>query len=303
MPQLFINEPLYPPMSPTLAVWLFSLVARLPLAILHRLGGVLGWATYRISGRYARHLRENFAAAWDGRSNSKRLLSASVIEAGKAAIELPWVWCRPLAEVMASVKACHGWQHVEAARLQGKGLIFLTPHMGCFEIASLYIAERMPITALYRPPRLSWLEQVMRNGRERSQMRLARTDVSGVRLLYKALKRGEAIGLLPDQVPGKGEGEWAEFFGRPAYTMTLVGRLIESTGAIAMMTYVVRLPKGEGYDIHFAPLEFVSGLPVTRQINAALEEIVRAYPAQYLWSYNRYKIPHGVQFSDVTRDQ
>ena len=143
----------------------------------------------------------------------------------------------------------------------------------------------------------------MRNGRERSQMRLARTDVSGVRLLYKALKRGEAIGLLPDQVPGKGEGEWAEFFGRPAYTMTLVGRLIESTGAIAMMTYVVRLPKGEGYDIHFAPLEFVSGLPVTRQINAALEEIVRAYPAQYLWSYNRYKIPHGVQFSDVTRDQ
>ena len=290
-------------MSPSFAVWLFGLVARLPLAILHRLGVVFGWATYWLSGGYAKHLRENFTHAWAGRPGHKSLLKASVAEAGKAAIELPWVWCRPLAEVMASVKACHGWQYVEAAREQGKGLIFLTPHMGCFEITGLYIAERMPITVLYRPPRLSWLEQVMRNGRERNQLRLARTDVSGVRLMYKALKRGEAIGLLPDQVPGKGEGEWADFFGRPAYTMTLVGRLIESTGAIAVMTYVVRLPKGAGYVVHFAPLKFVPGLPITRQINAALEEVVRAYPAQYLWSYNRYKIPNGVQLPDGAREQ
>lgn len=290
-------------MSPSLAVWLFSLVARLPLAVLHRIGAFLGWLTYRLSGRYAQQLRENFDYALADHSAHESLLNASVAEAGKALIELPWVWCRLLPEVLVCVKACHGWQQVEAAQAQGKGLIFLTPHMGCFEIVGLYIAERMPITVLYRPPRLSWLEQVMRNGRERSQMRLARTDMSGVRLLYKALKRGEAIGLLPDQVPGKGEGEWADFFGRPAYTMTLVGRLIESTGAIAMMTYVERLPKGAGYVIRFAPLEFVPGLPVTQQINAALEEVVRAYPAQYLWSYNRYKIPNGVQLPDGAREQ
>ena len=289
-------------MSSSLAVWLFSLLARLPLAVLHRIGALLGWLTYRLSGKYAQQLRENFDYALAGHSAHESLLDASVEEAGKALIELPWVWCRLLPEVLACVKACYGWQHVEAAQAQGKGLIFLTPHFGCFEIASLYIAERMPITVLYRPPRLSWLEQVMRNGRERSQVRLARTDVSGVRLLYKALKRGEAIGLLPDQVPGKGEGEWADFFGRSAYTMTLVGRLIESTGAIAMMTYVERLPRGAGYVIRFAPLEFTPGLPVTRQINAALEEVVRAYPAQYLWSYNRYKVPSGVQLPDGIRE-
>jgi len=99
---------------------------------------------------------------------------------------------------------------------------------------------------------------------------------------------------LPDQVPGKGEGEWADFFGRPAYTMTLVGRLAESSGAAVLMAYVERLPKGAGYIIRFTPLEFVPGTPITNQINMALEKVVRACPTQYLWSYNRYKVPAGI---------
>lgn len=282
-------------MSSPLAVWLFGLIARLPLVALHRIGVFLGWVTYRLSAKYAQRLRENFEYAWADHPQKKLLLNDSVGEAGKALIELPWVWCRPLAQVMASVKACAGWELVEAARAQGKGLLFLTPHMGCFDVSGLYIAERMPITVLYRPPRLAWLEQVMRKGRERSQVRLARTDISGVRMLFKALKRGEAIGLLPDQVPGAGEGEWAPFFGRPAYTMTLVGRLLESTGAIALMMYVERLPRGEGYVIRFTALDFVPDVPITQQINAALEKVVGNCPAQYLWSYNRYKTPPGME--------
>ena len=284
-------------MSSSFAAWLFNLVSRLPLGALHRIGAVLGWATYRLSEKYAARLRENLSYGLAGRSAAelREVLSASVAEAGKGVAELPWLWCRPLAEVTASVKTCHGWEHVEAARARGKGIIFLTPHLGCFEISATYVAQRMPITVLYRPPKLAWLEQVMRSGRARGQMRLARTDVGGVRLLYKALKRGEAIGLLPDQVPGKGEGEWADFFGRPAYTMTLVGRLAESGGASVLMTYVERLPRGAGYAIHFKPLEFAPDLPITQQINAALEEVVRACPAQYLWSYNRYKTPAGIE--------
>ena len=216
------------------------------------------------------------------------------METGKGVLELPWVWRRPLTKVTASVRECHGWEHVEAATARGKGFIFLTPHLGCFDISALYAAERIPITVLYRPPRLAWLEKVMRSGRERGQLHLARTDVGGVRALYKALKRGESIGLLPDQVPGNGEGEWADFFGRPAYTMTLVGRLVESCGAAVLMTYAERLPHGGGYVIHIAPLELTAGQSIPQQINVALENVVRACPGQYLWSYNRYKIPAGV---------
>ena len=94
-------------------------------------------------------------------------------------------------------------------------------------------------------------------------------------------------------MPAQGEGEWADFFGRPAYTMTLVGRLLESSGARLLLSYAVRRPHGEGYDIYFEPLELKTDIPVTRQINSALEKVIRTCPAQYLWSYNRYKAPPG----------
>lgn len=284
-------------MISSLVAWLFNLAARLPLSVLHRLGALLGKLIYSLSGKYAERMRENLSNAWKGRPEAdfRRVLNASIVEAGKGAIELLWVWCRPLAEVTASVKACYGWEHIEAARARGRGVIFLTPHLGCFDVSALYVAEHMPLTVLYRPPKLMWLEHVMRSGRERAQVRLARTDVSGVRQLYKALKRAEAIGLLPDQVPGNGEGEWADFFGRPAYTMTLIGRLVKSSGASVVMTSVERLTHGSGYILRFTPLEFVDDLPISRQVNVVLEELVLVNPTQYLWSYNRYKIPAGIK--------
>ncbi len=280
-------------MCPSFILFLFKSAARLPLATLHRIGSVLGWATYLLSGRYAARMRENIGYAWpeNDTAGMRSVLHTSVAQTGKGLAELAWVWQRPLPEVTGSVQACHGWEHVEAARAQGKGIIFLTPHLGCFEVSALYAAERMPITVLYRPPKLLWLEGVMRSGRERGQLRLARTDVGGVRMLYKALQRGEVIGLLPDQVPGKGEGEWADFFGHPAYTMTLVGRLAKSSGAAVVMAYAERLPHGEGYVIYLKPLHFDHQQNVARQMNAALEEVVRACPTQYLWGYNRYKTP------------
>ena len=292
-------------MASSLVVWLFDLTALLPLRILHRLGVLLGMLVYRLSDRYAIRIRENLeqATRYGLTGDVQQTLQDCIAETGKGVLELPWVWRKPLTEVTASVRACHGWEHVEAAVTRGKGFIFLTPHLGCFDISALYAAERLPITVLYRPPKLAWLEKVMRSGRERGQLHLARTDVGGVRALYKALKRGEAIGLLPDQVPGKGEGEWAEFFGRPAYTMTLVGRLVESSDAAILMAYAERLPKGAGYVIRIEPLQLEPEPSAAQQINAALEQVVRACPAQYLWSYNRYKVPRGVTPPEISEDR
>jgi KDO2-lipid IV(A) lauroyltransferase len=273
---------------------IFRLLSCLPLAALHRLGALLGRLTYAMSEQYAVRMRDNLRQA--GFSLDDGLLSASIAEAGKSLIELPWIWGRPYDAVVNSVLECRGMEHVEVARTQGKGILFLTPHLGCFEIASLYVAQHLPITVLYRPPRLRWLEGVMRGGRERGQVRLARADVSGVRLLYKALRRGEAIGLLPDQVPSEGEGVWADFFGRPAYTMTLAGRLAEASGAVVLLVSAER--KAQGYVIRCEPLPLDFSLSVPQQINSALERLIRQLPAQYLWSYNRYKVPRGVQPPD-----
>ncbi|MDD5057156.1 MAG: lysophospholipid acyltransferase family protein [Sideroxydans sp.] len=284
---------------------LFNVLARLPLSVLHRLGALLGWVIYLSSARYAARLRENLqlAGLQCSPSELRKLQHANIGEAGKGVLELPWVWRRPLADVVASVKQCHGWQHFEAAYAQGKGVIALTPHLGCFEVISLYIAARLPITSMYRPPRQKFLDTLMHEGRERGQMKLAATDMGGVRQLLKALKRKEVIGVLPDQVPGNGEGEWVSFFGRPAYTMTLIGRLIESSGAVVVMCHCERLPRGEGYALHFSPLSFDMAASLPLQMNAALEAVIRQYPEQYLWSYNRYKVPRGVLPPDAIKEQ
>lgn len=274
---------------------LYRLLSLLPLQVLHLLGTLLGRLTYALDAAYAAQMRENLRQAGYQLDDAagRALLSAAIAEGGKAITELPWVWARPYRQVISSVLACHGTEHVEAARAAGRGIIYLTPHLGCFEVFGLKIAEHAPLTSLYRPPKLHWLEAVMLAGRQRGQAKLARADVGGVRLLLKALKRGEAVCLLPDQVPSGGEGEWADFFGRPAYTMTLAGRLAAASGAAVLMVSSER--RRNGYVLRFEPLQLDFAMPVPQQINTALERLIRAVPAQYLWSYNRYKTPAGVE--------
>lgn len=271
---------------------LLRLTARLPLAWLHRAGAVLGWLVYWTSPAYAARLRDNLFSSGvcaDARACTA-LLRQSVAETGKGAAELVAVWFGAAGRVSQWVR-CDTWHVVEQAQRGGKGLIFLTPHLGCFEISALYGAQRLPITVLYRPPKLRWLEPLMVAGRSRWRSTVAPATLKGVRMLYKALQRGEAVGLLPDQAPGVGEGVWADFFGRPAYTMTLVARLQKSTGAAVIMAFAERLPRGAGYHLHLQQVP-VSGLDETA-LNHAIEAVVRTCPAQYLWSYNRYKVPAG----------
>jgi KDO2-lipid IV(A) lauroyltransferase len=274
--------------------FLLRLVAHLPLPLLHRIGALLGWAVYLLSPRYRKMIGRNLGIAG---LDSAPMRSAVVAEIGKAALEIPAIWLRPHQEVAALVTEASGWEHVERAAKLGRGLILLTPHLGCWEISGQYIASRMPITVMYSPPNIESLEPLMLAGRDRgAAMKSVPADMRGVRAMLKALKRGEAIGMLPDQVPGVGEGEWVEFFGRPAYTMTLVGRLAEQTGAPVLMCFSERLPRGRGYRFFMEPL--LAARPPespVRALNRSLEHLIRRRPEQYLWSYNRYKVPAGVR--------
>jgi KDO2-lipid IV(A) lauroyltransferase len=273
--------------------FLFRILARLPLPMLHNLGALLGWLAYLASSTYRRHLRENTALAggWAVRAR----LSA-IAEAGKSIVELPYIWLRPQQDVVTKVVRVSGWELVEAAWQEGKGILFLTPHLGCFEITAQYFATFAPITVLYRPPKQAWLRPLVEEGRG-ANLRLAAADLGGVRGLMKALKRHEAIGMLPDQVPGRGEGAWTPFFGRPAYTMTLAARLAES-GATVLLAYAERLAYGAGYHLKLHPLAAPLEGPLEKrvsQLNRALEALIEECPGQYLWGYNRYKVPAGVE--------
>lgn len=278
--------------------WLLGLFARLPLWAVHVLGIFAGWGVYLASPRYARRLRENLylSKVVSHSSSNRRLLFQAIAEAGKSVLELFIVWFRPYPDVLKLVRNVEGWEHVQAARASGKGVMLLTPHIGCFEMGGLYCGAQFPFTELYRPPKLAQLEPLMRAGRVRGQVSLASADYAGVKKLLAALKRGQAIGVLPDQVPSQGDGVWADFFSRPAYTMTLIARLQQKTGASIIFFYAERLSWGRGFVIRYLPpIAALSENPeqAARQINAAVEEIVRACPAQYLWSYNRYKTVRG----------
>lgn len=270
---------------------LIRLLAALPLPLLHAAGALLGWAVYALSPTYRRQLRQNLSRAGYRDAATRR---AAIASAGKGLLELPAIWLRPRAEVLRWVRRIDGEALIEAARAEGLGIVFLTPHQGCFEITAKVAAERFPITALYRPPKQRFMQALIEAGRAGPNLRLATPDYAGVRELLGALKRQEAVGVLPDQVPSEGEGEWVEFFGRPAYTMTLAGRLARRAGSVTLLAFGERLPRGEGYVVHLRPLPAaLPGESDARRVNRALEALVRECPQQYLWGYNRYKQPRG----------
>jgi KDO2-lipid IV(A) lauroyltransferase len=274
----------------------FRFLSLLPLAWLHVLGALTGWLAWLFSPTYRRHLRENMRLAL-GTDDARRFRNAAIAHAGKQFIELAKIWLRPLEDAVSQVVAVSGWELVEAATREGKGIIYLTPHLGCFEITAQYLSTKAPITVLYRPPKRAWMQTLIETGRARKQLHIAAADLAGVRTLLKALKRGEAVGLLPDQAPKVGEGRWLDFFGKPAYTMTLAARLTES-GAAVIMVWAERLPAGAGYHFHLqAPTQPIVGTTEARaqQISREIEILIRQCPQQYLWGYNRYKQRRGVE--------
>lgn len=269
---------------------LFQLLSALPLPFLHVLGSVLGRLVYLASPDYRRRLRENIERAGYGAH-----LSAAIRESGKSILELPFVWCAKPERVMATARV-ENWEVAQRALDSGRGVIFLTPHLGCFEIIAQAIAQRIPLTVLYRPPRKEALRPLIEGARQRHNLILAPANLTGVRALLKTLKKGAAIGLLPDQVPQQGEGVWANFYGKPAYTMTLPAKMQQMTGAVILLSYAERLPGGAGFTIRFVPFaRELNGTPEQQagDINIAMEQLIAACPAQYFWSYNRYKSPPG----------
>lgn len=283
-------------------VILFRFLSIFPLSVLHLIGAVLGRIVYLLSGSYRRRLRENLE-----RAGFTAHLSDAIKEAGKNILELPFIWCAKPDRVLRTA-SLENWDLVQQALDAKKGVIFLTPHLGCFEIVAQSIAVRTRLTVMYRPPRKDALKPLIEGARARDNLLLAPANLSGVRIMAKALKKGEAIGLLPDQVPQEGEGVWAKFFGKPAYTMTLSSKLHSMNGAPIILTYAERLPHGRGYVVRFAAFEEELGSDPVQQaeaINRGMEKLIARSPAQYFWSYNRYKKPVGVSGpdTDVTEGQ
>lgn len=272
----------------------------------------MGWLVWLASPTYRRRFLDNSAQAGYGFGR----VAAAIAHAGRMVAELPRMWLRDGAGD-GLIQRTQGAQAVEDAWARGRGIIFLTPHLGCFELSVQAIARRWAaqhgtITILYRPARQAWLADLMRTARNRAGIEAVPTNLAGVRQMIKALRRGHAVGLLPDQVPPEGQGMWAPFFGKPAYSMTLAARLALQTGAAVILVRCERLSRGRGYALFFEPLDMDAAVVsetspdaveaqadsadaalrrAVLRINAGMERTIAHCPEQYLWGYGRYKQP------------
>ncbi len=272
------------------------LIAGLPLPRIHALGAFLGGLLWRIPNAVRSLAAFNLNLCFSELTPAERnqLLRRNLIETGKGFLELGPLWLWPGQQVLGLVQgSVAGESALAAAVEQQRGAILLTPHLGAWEMAGLYYSSRYPLTILYRPSRVG-MDELSRQGRGRVGGRVVATDAAGIRALLAALRRGEVLGILPDQDPGEeGGGVFAPFFGIAASTMTLVSRLALKTGAPVFLTWAERLPQGRGYTLHLRSLPEVTSAASLEEsamaLNRGVEAAVRSLPTQYLWAYKRFK--------------
>ena len=276
--------------------FLMGLLSLLPLSALRGLGAWIGRMAYCLDKKYARSIQTNASIAG---YDSPEFWLENAGHVGQGAAELAYLWSNKVSKILPHVKVT-GWDAVEQLRAQGRGILMLTPHMGAFELLSLWIGAHAPFVAMYRQPRIAAVESIMLAGRERFDVQMATADIKGIRVMLRHLKNKGLVGLLPDQVPdGQGEAVVADVFGRPAMTMTLPAKLLRQTGAGLVIMFAKRVAAPHRFELYFEVVDAaMTGEPATDAltINQYMEKLIRMAPEQYLWNYNRYKrLPASVK--------
>lgn len=271
-----------------MALQVLTLLGRLPLGWLRAIGAGFGMLAGGLGVREARVALKNLQAIDPGRSPAAcaELHRRTLRQTGAAFCELAWLWTRPPEQVLARIRAVEGLEVLESLQAEPGPLLILTPHIGAFELLSLWFGRRTDIQILYRPPKQAWLEDLLVHVRSRTGATLLPAQPATVRQLLRQLKAGGAVGILPDQQPKAGEGEFAPFFGIPAFTMTLAPKLAGMPGVRVLLAWAERVP--EGFVVHLSRPE--PAPTSAAALNAAVEAVVRQAPTQYQWGYKRYSM-------------
>jgi Kdo2-lipid IVA lauroyltransferase/acyltransferase len=269
---------------------LVRLYARLPLSWVRLFGRLLGWAIYGLDKRYRSRIHENLSIAGQ---TSLKVRNAAIAGVGAGLAEGPWLWSYSPAQLKEWI-LCDQTDLLRELAKGARPVVFLTPHLGSFEMTARFLAAYLHITVLYKEPGAANLKALMAKIRTADQLTAVPANLGGVKTMLKALRAGRTIGILPDQVPSAGEGKWAPFFSKPAYTMTLPERLAHAANArvvIAIGTPIKPRPGEKAY-WRFELQEMLE-TPSAANINKRFEKIILARPELYLWGYNRYKCPAG----------
>ena len=268
-----------------------SFCSHLPLKLNHYLGAFIGHLLYLFNTDAKKVTKQNIAICFSELSKNEQhsLVKKSLIETGKNLTESSLIWNQSFSENTEYIRNIHGENHLDT----GENTILLVPHLGCWEITGRVIANNRAITFLFKPLKKQQQNQYLFERRNQGNLTMASADQSGVLKLQRALKHGELVGMLPDQDPGQEGGITAPFFNNPVNTMTLLVRLAKKHNARVVMCWANRLKKGRGFELNFEPLDLTSRnddlLEQVTLMNRAIEDVIKRFPDQYMWSYRRFK--------------
>ncbi|NOZ52147.1 MAG: lysophospholipid acyltransferase family protein [Gammaproteobacteria bacterium] len=269
--------------------------ARLPLRTAYNLGTVLAYLSYLFPSKLKHVVKTNISLCFPDFTPEyqARLSRQCWIEMHKSITESGPLWTGDKNTLLNLAPKISGEVLITEALSKGRGVLLAAPHLGAWEMVGAYCSIRYPMTSLYRPARFKKLDQYIRTARQRFGATLVPTNSQGIRTLLRALKNNEMAAILPDQDPGREGNVFAPFFGTKASTMTLLARLARKSGATIVFAYAERLPKPYGFHIHFLPapenINSADLVLAATQLNRSIEYCIRQLPAQYIWSYKRFK--------------
>lgn len=277
--------------------FLARMLSWLPLRMNQATGGAIGFLVWLLNGKLRRITDVNLSLCYPDLDEAERrqLCRRSLVETGKQLTECAWIWHRPVAQTEKKILDIPGHEFMLEAQRAGKGCLFVSPHLGNWELCSIPLSKDEPFTYFYRSPRNAALDSVLIDWRAHVRGQPASLDAAGIRRGLKILKSGGIVGILPDQEPDRQNGVFAPFFNHPTLTITLLSRLAQRSGATVLYCVAERLPKGRGWHFHIRPAaEAVSSndsLLATTALNRGVEDCIALCPEQYLWSYKRFNTP------------
>jgi len=270
-------------------------MARLPLAWIQLLGRGLGRLLTVLPNRGRETTRKNLRTCFPdlNQTQLQALTLDSLQHTACTALEMGKAWKQPVHKTVALTVDTEGVADYRRALASGNGVILLAPHLSNWEIFGFYAVDGVPATFMYQPPRRAYMDRLLQEVRSRSGVRMAPTSRKGVAQVLAALQRGELVGILPDQVPPDESGQFAPFFGEPAFTMTLISKLAQRTGAEVFCGFGLRLPGGKGFKAVFRRADpAISSQDLDqslRGLNRSVEDVVTLAPSQYQWEYKRFR--------------
>jgi KDO2-lipid IV(A) lauroyltransferase len=270
----------------------FSTLGKLSLRTLRTLGYFLGRSAWYYPSGYKTKLLANIQVAFP--QNHHKLAKISFCQMFETYFELPFIWSKHNATKLTDINNTFDWHPAEKYLGTGCGTLFISAHLGSYELLLPLWAQKHPVTVLYKPSKISLLQKLIESSRTCSNLKILPATRHGIRELIKDLRNGGTAGLLVDHLPPKGSGVYADFFTKPAYTTVLPQQLQLKTGCRILAAGLERTEKDVGYKLHIiersTPLSTVSAI-AAREINSLIEDLILRMPTQYLWGYNRYKEP------------